>query len=821
MKNSKLLLVLLLSVAPILCMDGFEAPRIEEPVKVDGDGTGPTEQQEIENNQNSDGQDNDEDTDNNYDNLDNQRSASGRSWRKPSTWFGGGKNSGGATADGITGQDGSSAITGGGATAQGEKSVTSNLERGLAPLGKWRDNTESLFEGWGEHTRTKVNEAFEYARQRAAEMFGKSEPEGQEHGLEVGTIRIKPDDNSIKYGEKPESQVDFNTQDKSPRRSMGEWFDDTFGRGTTRKKVQALETKADELEQQLGKSKNEEEQTRTLQEMSSVLDQLELSRRNLHRKWWQFSQSETELQKAQRGQGSQDRTKSNYNSVLSKKVTALRDILLTSGNLSQGLLDGSTNAELQQAVEVTGDEGDMERQQQLEKVLADRAQKELQARKTTDLLENVDRMLRNGEYKNSPEQRSELERYQQELERRYTEQKEIDKMPLKDRPLNDAMWFTDKEAWEKRRDVFNSPEYQNGTFNLDDWDASNSPRRAEPVRQDPGFRPVGSRPTEEDGPMYGPDREPQERVDAREAKERAELNAKIDKIKAQEKGLHQGIIDGYNARMRRNQGETVSTSPLQAPSEALERSANLESFVDEKINSEQLSDAWKEDEWKEHPQSTARSLARQAREYAERLSNNRATNDELLTVARRLQYIEGETKNSRAVELQTRTAVQDELGNIKSILKGRLEDEFRSSSSEEAKRNRLQKIENIKREAAERQRLEQARQKERISSKQMMNELNVEQPTQAQQEAYERARSKLSRYASERSNRRGRSRNQDAFESKYFGPLTEPQRQQLRSDYERLRKVGNNAGREYRDQQGERNLDGTLGAIRGIRKEFN
>lgn len=478
---------------------GMEAPVIHDGTTVNGPTVdGPTEEEQMDDGQNNDGP---------KDVMSpGEQSGSARSFWHPSTWFSGGKKSGGAPKN-MSGEDrGTSAVTGGGDNPRQQASVAANVERGLAPLGKWRNNAEKLFKGWGEHTKTKAQEAFEYARQR--DVLSRVSGDGlerQDHSLEVTSIRTRPDEEALKYtNAQAESKIYFGVKHGSPRRSAGEWFNDTFGRGTTRKKVQALEIKADELEQQLGKGEDRNETNETLKEMSVVLDKLEESQRNLHRKWWQFSRSETELQKSQRGTGSQDSAKSQYSLALDKKVKALREILLTSSNLSEGLLDDSTDEELQKAKEIAAGEGDKQREKDLQQAKEDRAQAELEQRKTTDLLQNVDNMLRNGAYK-YPERQSKLERYRQELERRYTEQEKIDSMHLVDRPLKDAMWFTDKEQWKKRRGVFDSQEYQEGTLNLDYFD---NPVEEEPV----SLRPKN---VEGDGPVYGPEREPQANIDAR------------------------------------------------------------------------------------------------------------------------------------------------------------------------------------------------------------------------------------------------------------------------------------------------------------------
>ena len=105
---------------------------------------------------------------------------------------------------------------------------------------------------------------------------------------------------------------------------------------------------------------------------------------------------------------------------------------------------------------------------------------------------------------------------------------------------------------------------------------------------------------------------------------------------------------------------------------------------------------------------------------------------------------------------------------------------------------------------------------ERIPSDQMLRELNVDRPTEKQEAAYERSRSKISRYAAERSNRRGRSRDRAAFENKYFGLLTDPQKLKLGVEYDDLSGVGRKAGKQFRENEEERKLDGTVGAVKGL-----
>lgn len=476
MKNSKLFLVLFVALTPLFSVDGGDEALVipENDSSINQEGQPSEEQIEKYGN----GQNGDDASDFDGNDSFNQQSGSLQGGSGEPVSFDGDQNttlnqpiiSGGNLEE--------SSITSGGDNVGSQEAVAGSVERGLPPLGKWRDNVEKLFKGWGDNVKQKVNQAFEYASERANNTLGRfsgSQGEGPSHRLEVTVVHTDPDKNTIERNSAARSQVEFGTKAGSPRRGLREWFNDTFGRGTTRKQVQALETKADELEQQIRTATSLVEHNQALREMGVVLDQLEMSRRNLHRSWWSWGDSKTTLQKSQEGKGNQTSAKRSYFEALNKRIDALRDILLTSGDLGEGLLKNASVEALEKAAQVAGDEGDEARQNAIQQELVRRKETEenkyIEEASSKKLLDKIDKMLADGSYKNSEY----FKKLRSELKTR--SQGNI---------FGKTMYPTDDERWNELQNIFNSDSYNNDEdgkgFTFEKWEAEKREKKAEAER---------------------------------------------------------------------------------------------------------------------------------------------------------------------------------------------------------------------------------------------------------------------------------------------------------------------------------------------------
>lgn len=355
-----------------------------------------------------------------------------------------------------------------------------------------------------------------------------------------------------------------------------------------------------------------------------------------------------------------------------------------------------------------------------------------------------------------------LEDYQQELESRYAEN-----------PRNAFDTINNVEI-ERNRNILASEAYKNKTLKL------NSFGRPIEERQ-PLSSPTNAMDYESQGPVSGPNPEPQELIDAREAAEKQRLaeerratNTEIDRIMAQVKANQPPVLDivranqsRYNLRRVGPDGRTPRERQQQEK-EARARNpfvgADFEGYQARVDDPNYGGDGTREglERWRETVKESR--LAQKQRDAEEEVPDEDDGND-------------GDS-------LRTESGSSD---RDPTVLSGE--------------------------QSANGQPLDPD---EKVSPQQMTNELNVDPPTSAQQRAYDRAYKKMSRYAAERSNRRGRSRDFKAFENKYFGPLTEPQKLLLRTEFDRFAQVGKNAGRQFREDREERKLDTTTGAIKGL-----
>ena len=104
-----------------------------------------------------------------------------------------------------------------------------------------------------------------------------------------------------------------------------------FSRGVTRKQVSLLEAQADSLENEFIHTSNANDDD--LKKMVFVLDELEKSSTNLHRRFWESSTKQTSLQRSG-GIGSRA-----YTDALNEKIEKLRQVLLTHVNEGEKLPD--------------------------------------------------------------------------------------------------------------------------------------------------------------------------------------------------------------------------------------------------------------------------------------------------------------------------------------------------------------------------------------------------------------------------------------------------------------------------------------------------